>query len=136
MFKNLPKARLSRHFDRLNLISSGPGSLSVPQEVKSVELVFNLYTGKGHVGPKKFWRENLPRIQFYNPDLPIQVVRVKTALEEQGKVPALLKVNFQDGSSKDVDVKHKHSEEILQEFIKLTNAVPSEEIFLTPPHLK
>lgn len=133
MFKNLPKSRTSRHFERLNLLSSGPGSVIVSPEVKSVELVFNFKTGQGHVGSKKFWRDNLPRVQFHNPELPIQVLRVKTPLEEQGKIPSLLTVNFKDGKTEKLDVKNKHSDEILKEFIRITKAEPAEEIVHSIP---
>jgi len=35
-----------------------------------------------------------------------------------------------DGQTSEVDVKGKHSSEILQEFIKLTGATPAEEIIV------
>lgn len=75
---------------------------------------------------RKFWKENLPRVQFHNPKLPIKVVRIEpdNPREDYKKVPAILKIHYADGSVKDADVKHKHSEEILEEFIKLTNAQP------------
>jgi hypothetical protein len=52
MFKSLPKSRFSRHFQRLNLISSGPGAVEVPKDVKSVELIFKNRVADGHMGPK------------------------------------------------------------------------------------
>ncbi|CDR45939.1 CYFA0S20e02080g1_1 [Cyberlindnera fabianii] len=94
MYKSLPKARFGRHFERLNLLSSGAGSVTVPAEVKSVELIFKKRTPDGHMGPRRFWRENLPRVQFHNPELPIRVVRIEPEAGEYKKVPALLKINF------------------------------------------
>jgi hypothetical protein len=37
-----------------------------------------------------------------------------------------------DGSVKKVDIKHKHSTEILEEFIKMTKATPAKEVALSP----
>ena len=52
MFQALPNSRFSRHVERLNLLSSGAGSLLVPKEVKSVELVFKNRSIGGHLGAK------------------------------------------------------------------------------------
>ncbi|CEP20707.1 hypothetical protein BN1211_0637 [Cyberlindnera jadinii] len=81
---------------------------------------------------RKFWRENLPRVQFFNPSLPITVIRVEPEAGEAKQVPAVLKVEFKDGEVKKVDVKHKHSSEILKLFVKMTGATPAEEIVHTP----
>lgn len=106
---------------------------------------------------RKFWRENLPRVQFFNPSLPITVIRVEPEAGEAKQVPAVLKVEFstytrshcmtlhvyrglvliltlttEDGEVKKVDVKHKHSSEILKLFVKMTGATPAEEIVHTP----
>lgn len=95
MFKDLPKSKLSRHIQRLNLLSSGPGSVTVSPKVKSVELIFKQRSPKGHLGARRFWRDNLPRIQFHNPALPIQVMRIEPETkEEAAAVPALLRVNY------------------------------------------
>ncbi|KAH3670261.1 hypothetical protein WICMUC_004914 [Wickerhamomyces mucosus] len=126
MFKSLPKSKLSRHVDRLNLLSSGPGSVKVSANVKSIELIFKQRTPKGHMGPRRFWRENLPRIQFHNPALPIQVVRVEpTTPEEAQKIPALLK-------TRSAKIKYLLNSDILTKFIKLTDATPAQEIIHSP----
>ncbi|KAL8381054.1 hypothetical protein RB595_005377 [Gaeumannomyces hyphopodioides] len=36
---------------------------------------FGLKNGKGHVGPTKFWRDNLPRLKYWNPSVPMVVNR-------------------------------------------------------------
>ncbi|KAL8409400.1 hypothetical protein RB594_007723 [Gaeumannomyces avenae] len=36
---------------------------------------FGLKNGKGHVGPTKFWRDNLPRLKYWNPSVPMLVNR-------------------------------------------------------------
>lgn len=52
MFPGLTKAKFTRQIARLNLISSGPGSVTVPKEVKHVELIFKRLNKGGHIGAK------------------------------------------------------------------------------------
>ncbi|ODQ56723.1 hypothetical protein WICANDRAFT_107655 [Wickerhamomyces anomalus NRRL Y-366-8] len=131
MFPGLTASRFTRQITRLNLISSGPGSVTVGQNVKNVELLFKRLNTDGHMGARKFWRENLPRVQFHNPALPIQVTRVEVAnASEHAKVPAILKVTYADGKTAQVDVKNKHSSDILNDFINLTGAKPAKEVII------
>lgn len=136
----LPKARLPRQLARLNAITKGPGALHIPSTVSAINLSFKLQNSNGHMGPRKFWRENLPRIQFYNPSLPISVSRQwATTSEEHAKIPATLTVAFADGTSKNINAQYKMSEDILNELILLTGAkeVPEEEqVFIEKPRRK
>jgi len=52
MFPNLTRARFTRQMTRLNLISSGPGSVTVPKNVESIELLFKRTMEHGHMGPR------------------------------------------------------------------------------------
>lgn len=57
--------------------------------------------------------------------------------EEAGKIPAVLSIKFADGTEKSVSVKHKHSDEILEDLIRLTEATPvpiEEQPLLTRPN--
>lgn len=46
----------------------------------------------GHMGPRKFWRENLPRLKYHNPEVPIIVNRTH---EQTG--PATLSIYVSGG---------------------------------------
>ncbi|KAF5104146.1 hypothetical protein DV451_000886 [Geotrichum candidum] len=122
---SLPSARIPRQLARLNAIARGPGAIKLPANVKAINLSFKFQNKDGHMGPRKFWQKNLPQVQFHNPATPISVSR-KFAVtpEEAGKVPAVLSITFADGSEKSVNVKHKHSDEILEDLIRLTEATP------------
>lgn len=126
----LPKSKIPRQLARLNVISSGPGAVRVPADVKSVNLSFKFQNSHGHMGPRKFWQANLPQIQFHNPTLPISVNRTyANSLEEHASIPAVLSIKFENGSEKSVNVKNKFSLDILEDFIRLSGAtkVPLEE---------
>ncbi|KAL1881101.1 hypothetical protein VTK73DRAFT_4778 [Phialemonium thermophilum] len=104
----------------------------------------------GHMGPRKFWRENLPRLKFWNPAIPMIVNRTK---EQQGAATMTLYFRTDDrastapdtpipqlnsatdGSSPApepqpgeqtivIDMKERHSSSILDEFLEKTGAVP------------
>lgn len=52
MFPGLTASRFTRQITRLNLISSGPGSVTVGQNVKNVELLFKRLNTDGHMGAR------------------------------------------------------------------------------------
>ncbi|KAK0634641.1 CI-B8 domain-containing protein [Bombardia bombarda] len=56
-------------------IRHGPGAAVLPQDVTRIHLEFAMKMNDGHMGPKKFWRENLPRLKFWNPAVPMIVNR-------------------------------------------------------------
>ncbi|KAH3687050.1 hypothetical protein WICPIJ_001963 [Wickerhamomyces pijperi] len=124
MSSALPKSKLARHITRLNLLSTGPGSVKVSPTVESIELIFKQRSPKGHLGARKFWRENLPRIQYHNPHLSITVRRIEPETKKQeSEIPALLKINYNNGQeSKITKIKYLFNEDILQKFVKLTDA--------------
>lgn len=125
MYKALPKSRLPRQLAVLNRISSGSAAVALPKNVASVALAFKFQNCNGHMGPRKFWQTCLPQVQFNNPSVPISVSRVwASSKTDHADIPATLTVNFTDGSSKSVNVQHKHSDAILAEFISLANATP------------
>ncbi|CAM9023881.1 unnamed protein product [Wickerhamomyces anomalus] len=96
MLPGLTASRFTRQITRLNLISSGPGSVTVGQNVKNVELLFKRLNTDGHMGASLF--TNIPTLA--------------------------------DGKTAQVDVKNKHSSDILNDFINLTGAKPAKEVII------
>ncbi|KAK1997629.1 hypothetical protein LX36DRAFT_657358 [Colletotrichum falcatum] len=56
-------------------IRFGPGAATLPSDVTRIHMEFAKRAESGHVGPKKFWREMLPRLKYYNPGVPMIVNR-------------------------------------------------------------
>lgn len=134
---SLPKARIPRQLARLNAISQGPAALIMPDSVAAISLSFKYQNSNGHMGPRKFWRQLLPSIQFYNQSLPISVSRQWAhSPQEHDSIPATLTVAFADGSSKSINAQYKISSDILNELILLTGAkqVPqADQLFIEKP---
>ena len=98
----------------------------------------------GHFGPRKFWRLYLPRLKYHNPSVSMTVNRTTNQVG-----PATMTIFFsptlnvfatspnverQESSINErmetIDMKHKHSDNILKQLMTLTQAVeikPSEE---------
>ncbi|KAI0389201.1 CI-B8 domain-containing protein [Xylariaceae sp. FL0594] len=83
---NLLKALLS--------IRHGPGAAILPPEISRIHLDFAMKWNDGHLGPRKFWRECLPRLKFWNPAIPMIVNRSKN---QAG--PATMSIYFKNPSS-------------------------------------
>ncbi|VVT55006.1 mitochondrial 54S ribosomal protein mL61 [Magnusiomyces paraingens] len=125
MFKALPKSRVPRQIALLNRISSGPAAVNLPTKVSSIALSFKFQNSNGHMGARRFWQLYLPQVQFNNPQVPISINRFwANNREEHANIPATLTITFADGSSKAIPVQHKHSDEILKEFIEAAGATP------------
>lgn len=132
MFKNLPSSRILKQIERLNIIAGTPeNAFKFNPNVKSVELFLLKAPVQGpHIGLKRFWRRNLPTLQFHNPDVDFVMTRIK--VEDKAdlkKVPARVVVQA-DGEPKVLNCLEKTHEQILSELVQLTNAtsVPAEEI--------
>ncbi|GAB1313021.1 Ribosomal protein/NADH dehydrogenase domain-containing protein [Madurella fahalii] len=130
-------------------IRVGPGAAILPKDVTRIHLEFAHKLNDGHMGPRKFWREALPRLKYWNPAVPMIVNRT---VDQQGPAKlslylrepgATLRSDIQqlssaaDGFSKaptpaegervvTIDMKHRRSEAILQEFMKKSGAVAVE----------
>ncbi|KAI0202991.1 CI-B8 domain-containing protein [Astrocystis sublimbata] len=53
----------------------GPGAAVLPPEITRIHLDFALRWNDGHMGPRRFWRECLPRLKYWNPAIPMLVNR-------------------------------------------------------------
>ncbi|KAL2019430.1 hypothetical protein VTK56DRAFT_9635 [Thermocarpiscus australiensis] len=127
-------------------IRNGPGAAVLPRDVTRIHLEFAKKWNNGHLGPRKFWREALPRLKFWNPAIPMIVNRTN---DQEG--PATLTLYFRepgatlksdipqpssstDGFSKapepaegervvTIDMKNRRSDAILREFMDKSGAV-------------
>lgn len=75
-------------------VRNGPGAAILPPNVVRLHLEFAHRMGDGHMGPRKFWQENLPRLKYYNPAVPMIVNR---HLVQDG--PAVLSIYIRDESA-------------------------------------
>ncbi|PQE21018.1 50S ribosomal Mrp49 protein [Rutstroemia sp. NJR-2017a WRK4] len=131
-------------------IRLGPGAAILPPEVTRIHMDFAFKMNDGHFGPRKFWRNCLPRLKYHNPAIPMTVNRNH---DQTG--PALMTIHFTDPSSaselsapissttqpststapttpsssgsptthtKEINMKHRTDSEILSQLISLTNA--------------
>lgn len=61
--------------NKLYALKFGPGGAVLPANITRIHMEFGLKNGQGHVGPTKFWRDNLPRLKFWNPSVPMIINR-------------------------------------------------------------
>ncbi|KAG4431244.1 hypothetical protein IFR05_013266 [Cadophora sp. M221] len=77
----------------------------------------------GHYGPRKFWRNCLPRLKYHNPAIPMTVNRTN---DQSG--PALLTIHFTNPSgpaaerTEVINMKHRPESEILDQLLAITRA--------------
>ncbi|PHH86396.1 hypothetical protein CDD83_10311 [Cordyceps sp. RAO-2017] len=126
----------------------GPGAAILPPEVSMIHMDFCKDSAKGHMGSRKFWRQQLPRLKYYNPSIPMIVNRhnnndqaplmtiylrndpqsSSNAVEAQTKLSSSCHNNSKaqpPGPNHRVihiDMKMKHSTEILESFMVETRA--------------
>ncbi|KAI1341949.1 CI-B8 domain-containing protein [Xylariaceae sp. FL0016] len=66
---------------RMNILQAllalrhGPGAAILPPEITRIHLDFAKFWNDGHLGPRKFWKQCLPRLKFWNPAIPMLVNR-------------------------------------------------------------
>jgi len=60
---------------KLLSLRHGPGAAVLPPEVTRIHLSFAKKWQKGHLGPRIFWKENMPRLKYWNPAVPMIVNR-------------------------------------------------------------
>jgi len=119
---SLPRG-VQRQVAKLNSITTGAGAIRFPSEVSRLELRLNKFVTPQSIGAKHFWRQDLPPIQFYNPQIPISVRRFDS---ENARKSELI-VEYKDGSTKVVPAENKPQSEILKELVKLTGAFEIQE---------
>jgi len=144
---------LGERFNKLRakLISlrCGPGAAILPPEVTRIHMDFATSFKNGHMGAKKFWRENLPRLKYHNPSVPMIVNRhsrnnkkptlsiylrkpdASTPAPATRSQPSSSRNNMSKATPPDadekiitVDMTEKHSSHILEYVLAETRAFP------------
>ncbi|KAI9712857.1 MAG: hypothetical protein M1820_001479 [Bogoriella megaspora] len=64
-----------RRLRTLLAVRLGPGAAVLPQDVKRIHMSFAYKINEGHMGPRKFWRQCLPRLKYHNPAVSMTVDR-------------------------------------------------------------
>ncbi|SCV01708.1 LAMI_0G13234g1_1 [Lachancea mirantina] len=126
-------SRVVRQLKFLNKISSTtikPQILLNPESYGALNLTFQWQNHNGHMGARKFWHEYLPTLQFYNPELKINISRVKNDKKDV-MVPCKLEILSPTGSVVEtLDMRDKDKESIMDELLAKVNheRVSSKEI--------
>ncbi|KAK3315266.1 hypothetical protein B0H66DRAFT_564897 [Apodospora peruviana] len=139
---------------RMNIIREilnlrhGPGAAILPRDITRIHMDFGLRLNNGQMGARKFWKDVLPRLKYWNPAIPMIVNRtpetdtkpIMTLYFRDNTVPAPAKLDetpilsATHGHSKapapkpwektvTIDMKDVHSEKILRDFMETTGAV-------------
>ncbi|WPH03490.1 Hypothetical protein R9X50_00637000 [Acrodontium crateriforme] len=127
---SLPQ-RMRKLQEKLLSIRLGSGALLLPKEVTRINLQFAAKIDGGHMGPRKFWRNELVRLKYHNPAVSMSVDRTAKAED-----PATMSIHFSSLESAEesaaaekvikIDMKHRNNSEILEELIKATKAREAE----------
>lgn len=90
-----------------------------PAKYSAIKLTFQAQNHNGHMGARKFWREYLPTIQFYNPGLKIDVVRVRNDNTKLAGVPCVLEILSNDNKVVgEIDMRNKRDDKIMGELLE------------------
>ncbi|KAJ2721568.1 hypothetical protein GGI07_003859 [Coemansia sp. Benny D115] len=92
----------------------GPGAVKLSPKVKAVTLTLSQRTRAP--GARHFWRENLRRIQYANPALPIEVNYPREPCAPK------LDIHFSDATTESLKISGLRSEEICKQFLQKTTA--------------
>ncbi|EGX47875.1 hypothetical protein TWF173_006636 [Orbilia oligospora] len=141
-----PTSRMRWLRAKLYSVRNGTGAAVLPPNISRIALSFNYKSNNGHMGPRKFFRECLPRLKYHNPEVDMIVTR-KDALEG----PATLTIHFSDVpvdnklqfkkkqpttpvvretiSTIDIDMLNRYPDDIMAELVQKTSAT----LYSEPP---
>lgn len=106
----------------LNRISSTTKQAQIllnPAKYSGIKLTFQVQNHNGHMGARKFWHQYLPTLQFYNPNLKIDVVRINNEDNKRAAVPCTLEIFSQENTILDqIDMRNKRDDAIMEELLK------------------
>ncbi|KAK6360253.1 hypothetical protein TWF730_006401 [Orbilia blumenaviensis] len=140
-----PTSRMRWLRAKLYSVRNGTGAAILPPNISRIALSFNYKSNNGHMGPRKFFRECLPRLKYHNPEVDMIVTR-KDALEG----PATLTIHFSDvpvdsklqfkkkqtapvvretTSTIDIDMLNRFPDDIMDELVQKTSAT----LYSEPP---
>lgn len=113
---------IPKQLNFLNRISFNTPKANIrldPSRYSGLRLVFQYQNHNGQMGARKFWNQYLPTMKFYNPDLNIDVVRIRNSNYKDSTTPCYLEALDRDGSViNTLQMKNKHSDAIMDEFNK------------------
>ncbi|CEP64446.1 mitochondrial 54S ribosomal protein mL61 LALA0_S11e04280g [Lachancea lanzarotensis] len=114
-------SRVARQLKFFNKISSTTLESQIilnAEKYSGLNLTFQCQNHNGHMGARKFWREFMPTLQFYNPQLHFQVTRVKNDDKKNASVPCVLEILDREGQSVgSLDMRNKQGAEIMQSLL-------------------
>ncbi|KAI4125455.1 MAG: hypothetical protein LQ338_004237 [Usnochroma carphineum] len=137
-----------RKLKALYSVRLGPGAAIFPGAVTRIHLDFAFKNNNGHYGPRKVWRNYLPRLKYHNPAVSMTVNRTQdnagpatlTIFYASPQIPTIPTSSSAPSSSttestptpnhtsfertETIDMKHKHESDILSELVDLTKATP------------
>lgn len=96
-----------------------------------IKLTFQAQNHNGHMGARKFWHNYLPTLQFYNPSLKIDVVRIDNKDTKRRGVPCTLEIIAKDQKVLDkIDMVNKKDNLIMNELLERLEfeAIPEESL--------
>lgn len=102
-----------------------------PSRYSALKLVFQYENHNGQMGARKFWNQYLPTLKFYNPELQMDVVRIRNSNYKDNSTPCYLQtLDRDDKTAETLEMKNKHSDAILDELNELIQyeKVPSDQL--------
>ncbi|SCU99626.1 LAME_0G04368g1_1 [Lachancea meyersii CBS 8951] len=107
-----------KFFNRISATTLEPQVVLNAEKYSGLNLTFQYQNHNGHMGARKFWREFLPTLQFYNPEVKFQVTRVRNEDKKNASVPCVLEVIDKEGKPvSSLDMRNKQGLEIMQELL-------------------
>jgi len=84
-----PGKRMNLLKAKLLSLRHGPGAAILPPEITRIHMDFASKWNDGHMGPRKFWRDAMPRLKYWNPAVPMIVNR-----SDKQEGPATMSIYF------------------------------------------
>ncbi|SMN19339.1 similar to Saccharomyces cerevisiae YKL167C MRP49 Mitochondrial ribosomal protein of the large subunit, not essential for mitochondrial translation [Maudiozyma saulgeensis] len=126
-------SKIVRQKNFLNAISyttKKPQVLINGSKYQGIRLTFQVENHSGHMGPRMLWRKYLPTLQFYNPNLKIDIIRIYNKNKAEN-IPCILEVLDKGGNTVEtIDMKNKMYDSIMDEFLNKVDhkIIPEEEL--------
>lgn len=124
---------IPKQINFLNRISftTPQAQLRLDPAYTTLKLVFQYENHNGQMGARKFSSQFLPTLKFYNPHVQVDVIRIRNPNYRDSSVPCTLQALGADGKVlHSLDMKNRHSENIIEELGKLLSCekVPQDQL--------
>lgn len=87
------------------------------EKVTGLKLLFQWQNHDGHMGARKFWHEYLPTLQYYNPALKIDLLRLKNDKRDV-EVPCKIEILGRESKILDtINMQYKKDNEIMDDLL-------------------